>query len=288
MLSPHEEADRFAFYRDCMEPAIAAKQFRESLARAKVRSVDAFLSHLPERTRVLGKRLISAHIALSESIDRLSPISGDWYELLFELLGRGASADGLQANRFSIVTFNYDRSFEISWYLHLRHRYGMDARQALEAVGRFPIYHVHGVLGALADGNWGSGREYAPNLYRLDPNEGTFQLIDEEPSDNQALLKARRLLSEAARVVFLGFAFHEANCKRLFEGVTRSRESAWRAAAFQMTSGECRVAAKMVPAGVTNLFKHDDGPHERFSVSFADSRLDAYGFVRENWDFLYD
>lgn len=287
LLSGYEKADQFAF-GDCSMPKFFADEFRKSFREARATSIDTFLQQCDERTRTLGKRLVAATIALHENINALFPKSGDWLQILFNVMGREATANSFTKNRVSFITFNYDRSLEMALQLHLYRQYRMPERHAFEVVNQLPIFHVHGSLGPLGDDVSSPGRPYTPDIRWLDPLMKNCHLIHEDQPGNGAWASAIEMMAQAKRVVFLGFAFHELNCQRLFCGI-RDKGSQWRASAFGMTAAECNVARKLaegaVLRGQDSRATTENGLHV---IDFGASDWDARHFMRENIDWLYD
>jgi hypothetical protein len=84
-------------------------------------------------------------------------------ELMNKLFANGI--DGLDDNRLSIVSFNYDRSLEHCLFESAKNRYcinhvGVDEakeQRCKEKIGAIPIVHVYGSLGRLPwqkSGQW--------------------------------------------------------------------------------------------------------------------------------------
>lgn len=281
ILNEHSDADKFAF-GNCIDPHEAQKGFRAKLKGSRVGSIDAFLQRADEHNRRIGKLLIAAHIALSEDPEQMFPSKQDWIETWFEILSRDANADKfLKNNKLTVVTFNYDRSYEYAIYLYLINRYGMHPPEAVTRVNALPIIHIHGSLGPLEDQNANVGREYIPKLWGLNREESLFRLIDEQPKEHNELRQAHSALELAYRVVILGFGFHEINCKRLFK-VSRNDKSKWRGCRFGLTDDVCKVAARDIP--VNPHASSEDNKH----ILFGKQEWDARQFLLENYDFLID
>src|SRR6059036_1119261 len=81
--------------------------FRDALEHSGRPSVDVFLEHRPEFVP-LGKTAIAALLTPLEVEANLYAPS--WYSYLFAYLG--PSLEDVRQSKLSIVTFNYDRSFE--------------------------------------------------------------------------------------------------------------------------------------------------------------------------------
>lgn len=289
ILTPNTDIEEFVF-GDLDMPVEAAAQFREAFSKSRVKSIDAFLETYKDRELQIGKRLIVANVAIRENEDLLYPNQGDWLMTLFDIMGRGSNAACFPDNRLSIVTFNYDRSYEMALTMHLRYKYQMEINEALALVNSMPIYHVYGSLGKLTYHADGRGKVYDGKWWGLNRNVDNIQLVHDELEESTSLKEARRSIQDAERVIFLGFGFHEKNCLNIF-GEERRRGSKWRAARLGMTDGECYAAMKWIP----RLYPDSQHPswHEVIhrevqGVMFGGKNWDALQFMRENMDFLLD
>jgi hypothetical protein len=139
---------------------------------------------------------------------------GDWYSYLWEKLN--STFEEFGNNKLSIITFNYDRSLEhyLLNSLHYSHRKEFD--ECAKTLAQIPLIHVYGQLGKP---NYSYPQErysqYLPDLDRL-INVGAahgITLLHEEAEAAASL--ARKLLSRAKRVCFLGFSYHPLNVARL-------------------------------------------------------------------------
>ena len=83
--------------------------FRDALAKSGRPSVDVFLEYRSEFLS-LGKTAIAAILTPYEIEANLYTAERNWYEYLFRHLG--PSRKDLAQGNLSVVTFNYDRSFE--------------------------------------------------------------------------------------------------------------------------------------------------------------------------------
>ena len=190
-------------------------EFVGALRHSGFTSVDWFLEERPEYIDI-GKAAIATSLIPFENPDKLFPPSAPqkhWYELLLNVLDQPIG--NFDSNNLSVVTFNYDRSLEHYLFTTLRERYRSDDR-AVEAMNRFPIVHVHGSLGELLP-LASHGREYKPEL-----NPETIQIaasdiiiVGEASGETAEFEKARSLLREARRIIFLGFGYHPESVKRL-------------------------------------------------------------------------
>ncbi len=122
-----------------------AQGFRDQLAKSLVESIDAFLETRQEFLDI-GKRVIARLLMPLEQPDYLPAREDDWYAYLLNRMIKG-SPDDFRANRLSVVTFNFDRSFEWALFTTLQARYGLSDDEAGDLASSVKVIHVHGDLG---------------------------------------------------------------------------------------------------------------------------------------------
>jgi len=199
----------------------AVDEFRQALELSQAPSIDRFLAHRAVFQR-LGKAAIAATLLRIESyaFRRHDPSQMKWYEFLFRVMIDGGGA--FEANRLSVITFNYDRSLEAFWFSALRHLNGLSEDAAIEMVEKIPVFHVHGQLERRLWRNpIESGYRYglASELSQLAPAwvkeaaDGIRVLREDEELPNSG--PVLEVLTQAQEVLFLGFGFHGENVKRL-------------------------------------------------------------------------
>lgn len=301
ILRPREDLDRIAFEKHGKRAG--AEKFRDAFRGCKVKSIDAFLADRAD-FREAGKFLLAANLMLRENPGELltpsTKFGGDWLATLFELMDMDATVSTFAQNALSIVTFNYDRSFEYALYLHVLHKYGLGEDEARDLALKIPVYHLYSSLGTLRELALPSSikaeegeavRPYEPQidydaLFRVAPRLRIVHDELEESSEYKAGLKA---VATAARVLFLGFGFHPYNVNRI---VSRGRapKSRWRATCCGMTPDQRAVVARSIPQSVDAAKTGMRGPwnEDQFSILWGDPTHDTDQFLRENADFLTD
>jgi hypothetical protein len=189
--------------------------FREAFWRSGQPSVDAFLEHRKDFLGI-GKFAIAYCLIPFEDENMLyrpNPArGGDWYEYLSVKLN--ASFEDFGANKLSIITFNYDRSLEHYLFTALRNLHGRPVEECKKKLAEIPIIHVYGQLGKEPYPQPGS-RPYDPDHERYANVARAalgITLLHEEAS---GLEEARKLLTDARRICFLGFSYHPLNIGRL-------------------------------------------------------------------------
>jgi len=197
--------------------------FRHALLRAQPLSIDAFLEYRPDFEKI-GKEAIAGTLLQFERWSGFNSMLLDgrnnWYQYLFGRLN--TSFDTFGDNNLSVITFNYDRSFEHYLFTVLKNTYNKTDEECAEKLKRIPIVHVHGSLGSLP---WQelslSEVRYAvwkDEHYRgLAVKNGGENIIIVHDANEQTteFKQAHELLAKAQRTYFLGFGFNKDNVRRL-------------------------------------------------------------------------
>ncbi|MHC4498999.1 MAG: hypothetical protein ACYS21_07800, partial [Planctomycetota bacterium] len=130
--------------------------FRERLRQIRPASVDAWIGEPgQEGVQDIGKAAIAARLfELERQEDVLQPKKPveDWYQVLWEKLSYRATFETFQENCLTVVTFNYDRSFEEDLFIRMKGLYcppQTPAESAAKLTQSIPIVHVYGSLGLL-------------------------------------------------------------------------------------------------------------------------------------------
>ena len=231
----------FKLISECTPEIRDILRFRDALSRSGQPSVDAFLEHRTEFIDI-GKTAIAAVLLPYERTAALFEAKREQncYHYLLSLLST-PFAD-LNKNRLSIITFNYDRSFEQYLFTSLKNTYHITDQECVEKLASIPIIHVHGKLGSLP---WeenvrketaGSSNPpkksvpfdsfHNPDLTSHEDYEwyrkiwiklarDNIKIIHESSDEGTEFDQARQLLAGAERIYFLGFGYHETNLRRL-------------------------------------------------------------------------
>lgn len=186
--------------------------FRAELRKSQRLSIDAFLEDWAEDFMEVGKTAIAAVLMEFENPDKLID-EPDWYRRLFHTLTDRGSFEG---NQLSVITFNYDRSFEFFLATCLPARFRIPKERAVDWLRKQPILHVYGDLGPLPEFELG-GRRYGDakrQVAEIKAAAAGIHLVRGGLSP-PSFERARQFLRDAERVVILGFGFDRANCIRL-------------------------------------------------------------------------
>ena len=144
----------------------------------------------------------------------------------------------LQLSRLSIITFNFDRSFEWRLFEAIRGRYGVAPGLASALCEHVPVLHAHGMMGAPSwRANVRDGLDYGANLTAGDLRRRKDNIKIVHRGDPDLLRNdIRRRLQECGRTYFLGFGYHPLNLEKL--GVpTVLNHPAW-GTGFRLPDGE--------------------------------------------------
>lgn len=201
-------------------PDVFFKNLGNDLKTSARPSIDAFLEsrtdHIP-----LGQLAIAFELLGYEKKETIHA-TNDWYQYLFNKMCDPNQFESFGASHLSIVTFNYDRSLEFCLFTALKASFQKNHRECLQNFEKIPIIHVHGRIGPspVEESAW---PPYGSNPIRsadLPSLASQIQIIHQADENTPQFKAARDLLSQAERICFLGFGFHEINLKRLFKGVT--------------------------------------------------------------------
>jgi hypothetical protein len=198
------------------------------------KSVDAFLNthRDDERVKRCAKLAIvqsilahekSCALVVQNEVDRewlsATRVFESWLVDFLDVLQAGVIASENPYDVFknlTIINFNYDRCIEQFLFFALRDLFCIDSSEAAELMRTLRIYHPYGVVGSL---EWQPGNpsirfgaSYS-DLLGLSDKIITFHEQIEDASSE--LLIMREAITQARRIVFLGFHFHDPNVRLL-------------------------------------------------------------------------
>lgn len=209
-----------------------AELFSKELRQTCGVSIDRYLN-INKRLKDIGVLSIAAaiHFYESKSIGKLPfndfSLEGDWYTYLYKKMIQGLNTPEdllrISENKVSFLTFNYDRSLEHYLFSNLHgllKNAGVSKETIAAKLAEISIIHVYGKTGYLP---WEKGVDITDPLtvsYGSDrrvPGEIAIQtqkminLIYDERKESSELVKAKKLISDANRIIFLGFGYDEMN-----------------------------------------------------------------------------
>jgi hypothetical protein len=209
-------------------------RFAEGLPLLK--SIDRYLDfHKDDMELVsIGKFAISYQILLAEQrsklrIDQTNPqplaaASNTYLRGLFSLMTEDTTPASISDmfNNISFICFNYDRCIEAYFHLAVKALLDCSAQKASEVCNNLKISHPYGTVGKLFNSfppndhlsNFLFGQDIATENLANRSWEG-IRTFTENMDDEIKLNAIHTLISEAERIIFIGFSFLEQNMKLL-------------------------------------------------------------------------
>jgi hypothetical protein len=192
-------------------------EFNSAFLKSNMYSIDSFLARRPEYIEI-GKKTIAAILLGKEHDEMLMQDNGredNWYRYLFNCVA-AESWEELDLSNLSVVTFNYDRSFERFLTIAISNSYNKTIVEASEKVKAINIVHVYGSLGAIfLDDPTYLAYDGVVSADKVAIAAAMIQIIREGRDDAPTLQKAKHLLEEADAIGFLGFGYDSTNMQRL-------------------------------------------------------------------------
>lgn len=209
------------FYNSMGFDILKLFKFRDALHNSGQLSIDAFLE-LRKEYLFEGKMAIALALVPIEKPDILVNLNNPfpdkpdlrWYWRLLSSLRTNNPEDFTQ-NQLSVITFNYDRSFEEFLFITLQNSYDLQDDKCAQIINSIPIVHIYGTLGRLQWQSKEDWRKYGDPLTTKDAGDklSTIKVIHEGAEEN--FIMAHQLLDKAKKIIFLGFGYNSENLKRL-------------------------------------------------------------------------
>ena len=223
------------------------KQFCSELSASNQPSVDAFLEQHKDNTDYenLGKAAIAASLMRCEATPAID--NRDELKLYEYIWHRASATPGTYAgNALSILTFNYDRSFDefLRRSLSALHPEFRTRGKPFEAaVSHFPILRLYGSLGSV-DENEHSYLTYGgADFPALPPTimaaAKRIKLYHQAKFDESTAELIRERIQTAETICFLGFGFYPMNIRILqFCGLGQNKNTKHYASSYGLMPGE--------------------------------------------------
>lgn len=187
---------------------------QKTLLRSQSDSIDDFLKRWAEHATIM-KSAVALVLNAIENLDTLlyQRNPDHWYKYLLQ---EALSDDpALGSGQLTVVTFNYDLSFEIYALTTLLWRHRLNLDKAREVMAKLRISHIYGHLGPIEDLHV-SGRPYRVAADPKWPRAIENQIATcYETGSRDAVTEARRQINESELVIFLGFGYSRENLERL-------------------------------------------------------------------------
>lgn len=218
--NPKVPMDTLSLYKSQID------EFLTDFKRSATPSIDLFLSRNKKYSEI-GKLSIAISILHAETkskfVEDIDTKYQDWYSfLLHRMTEKLPKPDGYKKfaqNQVSFITFNYDRSFDYFIHDSIIHSFTeIDKGNAnFKEIIPFPIIHVYGSLSKLP---WQKHHSYYYRSGQYDESIRDFEMINamsknigiiQDRTNDHDIAKAKKLISEAERVIFLGFGYADEN-----------------------------------------------------------------------------
>ncbi len=191
-------------------------KFKEEFEFSGRTSIDAFLEHRKEFTK-LGKILICQALLKCEDYNKLfDPKEDNWYEYIWNHLN--TDIKNFKTNKLSIITFNYDRSFEFYFLTVIKNAFGLSEIESWSLLQSIKIIHLHGKLGHLKIEGKQDFVDYAKSYQTVDKlinASKSIKIIHDEIMPSEEFSHAYKVLEETERLYILGFGYNSTNVNRL-------------------------------------------------------------------------
>ena len=165
----------------------------------------------------IGKLATACVLIPFERDYALFDYNNSWLRYLYNNLN--TSFDDFGSNQLAIITFNYDRTVEHFFFTSLQNSYGKNPDECFDALKGIPIIHLHGNLGPLP---WQAAKDTRPFDFNVSPEAlsiaaANIKIIHEDIKDgrDKEFERAKTLINEAERVLFMGFGYNGTNMERL-------------------------------------------------------------------------
>jgi len=277
--------------------------FAHTLLESRL-SVDAFLEEHPDDL-AMGKFVIAYNLLPLEKEKLLygawlypekTEVKGKnhWYDILFKKLIDGADFDNFKDNKLSVITLNYDRSFEhflFNSFRSSRKKAKENKAGCIAQVSSIEVVHVYGSLGRLP---WQpdsgllkgvpkveysalkSGGDLPSKIATIDLASNSIDLVRDGSGDTPAFARSKELLQQAQRIYILGFGFNRTNLERLGLSDPYFRTVGIQGTAYGL-SAQLSTEIKQI--------KYVESIEGTPPTEYREKRFDLYG--QTVYDFLY-
>ncbi|MEO8393229.1 MAG: SIR2 family protein [Chloroflexota bacterium] len=208
-------------------------EFREKFEASNFPSIDRFLESETEVFVKIGKVCIARALIPCEVQAELNSQEDErWYGGFFEKLLPN-NPNEFSKNGLSVVTYNYDRSFEQCLFSTIREKYKFTDTDTATMFNHIEILHLHGVLGQLPSSSLKpheSSRPYSSEVSVQVLRDCASEIIVLHEADYERLSQhgfptAQHLIDNAKVVCFLGFGYHDRILDAIFQRNTSKAQS---------------------------------------------------------------
>ena len=224
-------------------------------------SVDLFLEKRNEFIDVGKAAIASALIPFERKLQLQRKLNTlEWYEYLFQKLN--TDKENFHENNLSVLTYNYDRSFEYFLSQALKHTYGLNEIEAADLlITSIPIIHLYGQLGTLP--HFGENVREFKNKTTIEDIKlcaSLIKIISEVELNPRLLDRITKILNNASNICFLGCGYHEPNIKLIFKNFWETENFKFKhfyGSCFDLEDGEKSVIKYILKANHLKLGTKD-------------------------------
>lgn len=151
----------------------------------------------------------------------LSSFDKKWHQVFAQVCFEDASIDHLPEalQRVSVVSFNYDRTFEQFVRLALSRLYDLEWSNAVEIADKMTVIHPYGSIGRLPSAMAGYSLEFGETrIHDFLPLAQNIKTFTERVIEEATTRKLAEMIRAARTIVFLGFGYHKQNLDLLGKG----------------------------------------------------------------------
>ncbi len=189
---------------------------------------------------------------------KFSSLQNTWFLPFFQIITENCTKEDLEERlkKISIIVFNYDRCIEHFLFHAFINYYRISPEESAELTKFINIFHPYGKVGHLPWQNRDRATDFgeepdAQRLLKLTDGIKTFtEGTNPESSDIVAI---REKISNANRLVFLGFAFHKLNMG-LLKPSKIERVDFSKIKCFATTLGISKSDKEVINAQISELF----------------------------------
>jgi hypothetical protein len=195
----------------------------QSFKQSGTNSFDLFLSRNEKRFYDQGKYILAWCLLYFESKSKfnedIDKPDTDWYKLLYNELTneitKSVDLEKFAENNLSVITFNYDRSFEQYLFDSLFFSFFGDRTDAIKVSDWIKVVHTYGKLFNLQWEDQHEGVKYSTNelLGLAHVAQNNIKIIYEDRKGQ--ISKIQNIIKSAERIFFLGFGYAKENLEAL-------------------------------------------------------------------------